>query len=182
MRLFRHSGSSFIRFVTLALFLAGTLLPFYWMLVTSLKSRKEIYGDTLTIWPKQLTWANYATTFQNSNFPQYFANSALVSIVTALLVPFRLPYVAIFPVPLLVWAVAALVVLSGIAWDMRDRVIGGVAPLVGYCVGGAVVGGLRAPDLGLDTLIAAFHEAAGAMFIIGTAIGACWLGFRLLNP
>lgn len=86
MRLFRHSGSSFIRFVTLALFLAGTLLPFYWMLVTSLKSRKEIYGDTLTIWPKQLTWTNYATTFQNSNFPQYFANSALVSIVTALLV------------------------------------------------------------------------------------------------
>jgi hypothetical protein len=103
-------------------------------------------------------------------------------IVAALLVPFRLPSVAIFPVPLLVWAAAALVVLSGIAWDMRDRVIGAVAPLAGYCVGGAVVGGLRAPGFGLDTLITSFHEAAGAMFIIGTAIGVCWLGFRLLNP
>ncbi|WP_235947766.1 carbohydrate ABC transporter permease [Paenibacillus glycinis] len=74
------------RFVVLLLFLLGTLLPFYWMFVTSLKSRLEIYGAKLTFWPKDLTWDNYATTFQASSFPKYFANSFIVSISSGLLV------------------------------------------------------------------------------------------------
>lgn len=106
----------------------------------------------------------------------------LLLVVAGLLVPFRPGSVAIFPVPLLVWAVAALVVLTGTAWDLRDRLIGIFAPLVGYVAGGAVVGGLRAPDLGIASLLGSFHEAAGAMFIIGAAAGVCRLGFRLLNP
>ncbi len=75
-----------VRFVVLGLFLIGTLLPFCWMFVTSLKSRREIYGSTLTLWPKDLTWANYAETFRTSNFPQYFANSLIVSLISGALV------------------------------------------------------------------------------------------------
>ncbi|MBO7743262.1 carbohydrate ABC transporter permease [Paenibacillus sp. MWE-103] len=74
------------RFFVLLLFLLGTLLPFYWMFVTALKSRLEIYGAKLTFWPKQLTWDNYATTFQTSNFPKYFGNSLIVSLTSGLLV------------------------------------------------------------------------------------------------
>ncbi|TFE25223.1 carbohydrate ABC transporter permease [Cohnella luojiensis] len=75
-----------IRFCVLALFLAGTLLPFYWMLVTSLKTRLEIYGKKITLWPENLTWVNYAETFRSSSFPHYFANSFVVSILSGILV------------------------------------------------------------------------------------------------
>ncbi|WP_373230159.1 carbohydrate ABC transporter permease [Cohnella sp.] len=75
-----------IRFCVLALFLAGTLLPFYWMLVTSLKTRLEIYGKKMTLWPENLTWINYAETFRSSSFPHYFANSFVVSIISGILV------------------------------------------------------------------------------------------------
>ncbi|WP_027092465.1 carbohydrate ABC transporter permease [Cohnella thermotolerans] len=87
MRLFlRRKMPGLVRFVVLGLFLIGTLLPFCWMFVTSLKSRREIYGSTLTLWPKDLTWANYAETFRTSNFPQYFANSLIVSLISGALV------------------------------------------------------------------------------------------------
>jgi multiple sugar transport system permease protein len=87
MHKFVHKGlPELVRYVVLALFLIGTLLPFYWMFVTSLKTRQEIYGGKLTFWPENLTWDNYATTFSTSNFPQYFSNSFIVSIVSGLLV------------------------------------------------------------------------------------------------
>ncbi|AJY73463.1 carbohydrate ABC transporter permease [Paenibacillus beijingensis] len=84
--LLKRKGPGLIRFVMLALFLLGTLLPFYWMFITSLKGRQEIYGDKLTFWPEELTWANYIETFKTSNFPHYFANSFIVSIVSGILV------------------------------------------------------------------------------------------------
>lgn len=76
------------RVIALTLFLIGALFPFYWMLVTSLKDRQEIYSGKLTLWPKNLTFANYIDTFQNSNFPQYFMNSFIVSISSSILVLF----------------------------------------------------------------------------------------------
>lgn len=76
------------RVITLTLFLIGALFPFYWMLVTSLKDRQEIYSGKLTLWPKNLTYANYIDTFQNSSFPLYFMNSFIVSMSSSILVLF----------------------------------------------------------------------------------------------
>jgi multiple sugar transport system permease protein len=76
------------RVIALTLFLIGALFPFYWMLVTSLKDRQEIYSGKLTLWPQNLTFSNYIDTFQNSNFPQYFMNSFIVSISSSILVLF----------------------------------------------------------------------------------------------
>jgi len=82
----RKRGWAAARWITLLLFLAGTVLPFYWMFVTSLKTRKEIYSGNVTLWPAELTWVNYLETFRGSQFPQYFANSVVVSVVSGLLV------------------------------------------------------------------------------------------------
>ncbi|MDQ0903223.1 multiple sugar transport system permease protein [Paenibacillus sp. V4I7] len=76
------------RVITLTLFLIGALFPFYWMLVTSLKDRQEIYSGKLTLWPQNLTFSNYIDTFQNSNFPLYFMNSFIVSMSSSILVLF----------------------------------------------------------------------------------------------
>lgn len=75
-----------IRVGLLASFLAATLFPIYWMLVTSLKDRLEIYGDIITFWPQRLTWDNYLQTFTNTNFPLYFKNSLIVTVVSSTLV------------------------------------------------------------------------------------------------
>ncbi|MDF2645128.1 MAG: sugar transporter permease [Paenibacillus sp.] len=76
------------RVITLTLFLIGALFPFYWMLVTSLKDRQEIYSGKLTLWPQNLTFSNYIDTFQNSSFPLYFMNSFIVSMSSSILVLF----------------------------------------------------------------------------------------------
>lgn len=84
----RNAAPTVSRVITLTLFLIGALFPFYWMLVTSLKDRQEIYSGKLTLWPKNLTFANYIDTFQNSSFPLYFMNSFIVSMSSSILVLF----------------------------------------------------------------------------------------------
>lgn len=84
----RNVAPTVSRVITLTLFLIGALFPFYWMLVTSLKDRQEIYSGKLTLWPKNLTFANYIDTFQNSSFPLYFMNSFIVSMSSSILVLF----------------------------------------------------------------------------------------------
>lgn len=84
----RNVAPTVSRVITLTLFLIGALFPFYWMLVTSLKDRQEIYSGKLTLWPQNLTFSNYIDTFQNSSFPLYFMNSFIVSMSSSILVLF----------------------------------------------------------------------------------------------
>ena len=43
--------------------LVWTLVPFYWMIATSLKKDKEIYGFEATLIPRQPTLDNYTRLF-----------------------------------------------------------------------------------------------------------------------
>jgi hypothetical protein len=106
-------------------------------------------------------------------------------VLAALLVPFPLPYVAIFPMPVLVWAAGALTVLACEGWIFKDRLTGLVAPVAAYLVGGLVLGAIRAPEapgVGLQAFISSFWAVSGLMFMLGTAGGVFWLAHRLLNP
>jgi len=82
----RKQAPELVRRLILLVFLLFTLLPFYWMFVTSVKTRQEIYGGGITLWPEQFTWANYADTLRTSSFPQYFLNSLTVTIISSVLV------------------------------------------------------------------------------------------------
>lgn len=105
----------------------------------------------------------------------------VVLVVAALLVPFEPPSLAIFPVPLVVWAAGSVLVLFGENWQMVDRIVGIGAPIVGYTAGGVIVGGLRmGADAGLGELVRQFFDVSGTMFMIGTVLGIVWLGYRLL--
>jgi hypothetical protein len=108
---------------------------------------------------------------------------ALVLLVAAgLLVPFRLPAVVIFPIPGIMWAVAALVVLSCQEWSMGDRLLGLAAPVVTYAIGGVLLGAARNDGGSVQTFMVSFHSVSGVMFILGTAAGVSWLAYRLLDP
>jgi hypothetical protein len=105
-----------------------------------------------------------------------------ILVVAALLVPFGLPAVAIFEMPVLVWALGAVLVFMSDGWGLRDRLIGAGAPLVGYTLGGAVVGGLGVGDEpGVRAFVVRFFDAGGVMFMIGTGLGVVWLAYRLFD-
>ena len=57
-----------------------TVFPFYWMLVTSLKSNTEVTASPPTFWPKALQWANYGSAWASAPFGRYFLNTVIVSV------------------------------------------------------------------------------------------------------
>ncbi|OFJ47309.1 sugar ABC transporter permease [Janthinobacterium lividum] len=54
----------------------ASLLPIYWMLNMSLKTNEEIVG-VLSLWPQQLTFANYHTIFTDRSWYSGYINSML---------------------------------------------------------------------------------------------------------
>src|SRR5438132_14224397 len=69
----------------LVVLLVWTLVPFYWMVVTSVKKDKEIYGFEATLVPRQPTLANYTRLFAKTPFVLYLRNSAIIAISTTIL-------------------------------------------------------------------------------------------------
>ncbi len=80
-----HESRAF-RFLTLwlplILFLLFLLFPFYWTLVTSLKTDTELHSLTVVYWPQQPTMAAYRYLFQQYNFLHPMRNSLLVAVIT----------------------------------------------------------------------------------------------------
>jgi ABC-type glycerol-3-phosphate transport system permease component len=66
----------------LAVLLVWTLVPFYWMVVTSLKKDKEIYGYEATLIPRQPTLESYQRLFTKTPFLKYVRNSTIIAVVT----------------------------------------------------------------------------------------------------
>lgn len=63
----------------LLLMFLWTTIPFYWMIATSLKHDKEIYGYEATLIPQQPTLANYATVFRETPYLAFLRNSVAVA-------------------------------------------------------------------------------------------------------
>ncbi|MBE6920440.1 MAG: carbohydrate ABC transporter permease [Ruminococcaceae bacterium] len=61
------------------------LFPFYWMIISSLKSLDEYRFNVPTLWPQKIIWANYAKAFDTADLGQLFMNTAYVGIVSTLL-------------------------------------------------------------------------------------------------
>ena len=61
------------------------LFPFYWMIISSLKTLEEYRQNIPTFWPKVIVWGNYAEAFTQANLGQLFLNTAYVGIVSTLL-------------------------------------------------------------------------------------------------
>ncbi|MDH3658693.1 MAG: carbohydrate ABC transporter permease [Alphaproteobacteria bacterium] len=66
----------------LLIFIVWTLIPFYWMLVTSLKEHGEIYGTEATLWPNAPTLDSYRTLFFETDYFLFFRNSMSVALAT----------------------------------------------------------------------------------------------------
>ncbi|WP_454300529.1 carbohydrate ABC transporter permease [Salana multivorans] len=72
----------------LTLGLAGTLLPFVWMLLGAFKTNAEIMRRPVTWWPQAPTFDNFRAWFVEFDMSRYFVNSvflAVVAVATTLL-------------------------------------------------------------------------------------------------
>ena len=68
----------------LALVVAGLwLYPFYLMLVNALKSRQEIFTNTLGL-PHEPQWANFVSAYVQMDFTRSFVNSLGITVVSVL--------------------------------------------------------------------------------------------------
>jgi len=61
------------------------LFPFYWMIISSLKTLAEYRQAVPTFWPKQLMFENYATAFDTASLGTLFMNTLYVGVVSTLL-------------------------------------------------------------------------------------------------
>jgi len=72
-------------YLLLAAMLLFLLFPFYWTFVTSVKPESELYGETVTYWPKTFTFDSYRKLFTEFNFLKPMANSLLVASITTMI-------------------------------------------------------------------------------------------------
>ena len=61
------------------------LFPFYWMLISSVKTLEEYRLSIPTFWPREIMWSNYATAFTTANLGRLFVNTLYVGVVSTLL-------------------------------------------------------------------------------------------------
>jgi multiple sugar transport system permease protein len=72
------------------------IFPFYWMIISSLKTLTEYRLNTPTFWPQQIFLENFRTAYEVANLGQLFLNTLYVGTVSTIL-----SLVVTFLVPLL---------------------------------------------------------------------------------
>ena len=77
-----------VKFFTYAFLIAMALIvlfPFYWMIISSLKTLDEYRLSVPTFWPTRVMFGNYAEAFTTANLGKLFLNTAYVGVVSTLL-------------------------------------------------------------------------------------------------
>jgi len=70
-------------YLLLALIIFYTVFPFYWAIVSSLKSGSELFE--VTFWPPSPDWQNYLAVFREQPFGRNILNSVFVAVSTVAL-------------------------------------------------------------------------------------------------
>ena len=61
------------------------LFPFYWMIISSLKTLEEYRLSVPTFWPHTIMWTNYVDAFTTANLGRLFLNTLYVGVVSTIL-------------------------------------------------------------------------------------------------
>ncbi|MBP3667873.1 MAG: carbohydrate ABC transporter permease [Clostridia bacterium] len=61
------------------------VFPFYWMIISSLKSTVEYRLPVPTLFPREIMWGNYVEAFSAANLGRLFINTVIVGVVSTLL-------------------------------------------------------------------------------------------------
>ena len=61
------------------------IFPFYWMIISSLKSTVEYRLPVPSLFPREIMWGNYVEAFSAANLGRLFLNTVYVGIVSTIL-------------------------------------------------------------------------------------------------
>lgn len=73
-----------IMVIGLGIFSIWTLMPFFWIIVTSVKTNRDLYQEA-SLFPKHLTGQHYGEVLHQTQFLTYLKNSLFVSICTTVI-------------------------------------------------------------------------------------------------
>ena len=83
-----HSKAIKIKTILLHLFVIGgviiSMMPFYWMVINSLKARNQVMVVPPRWWFDVPHWENYLKVFSQTNFGTGFLNSSFIAVVSTL--------------------------------------------------------------------------------------------------
>ena len=83
-----RGGKITVQFFTYAFLIIMALIvlfPFYWMIISSLKTLDEYRLSVPTFWPKRIMFSNYAEAFTTANLGRLFINTMIVGVSSTLL-------------------------------------------------------------------------------------------------
>ena len=72
-------------YIFLVLIAFIVLFPFYWMIISSLKTLNEYRLSVPTLFPKELVFKNYSVAFKQANLGRLFLNTVYVGLVSTVL-------------------------------------------------------------------------------------------------
>ncbi len=81
-------GNITAKFFTYAFLIVMALIvlfPFYWMIISSLKTEAEYRQTIPTFWPQRFVFANYLDAFNTANLGRLFMNTLYVGVVSTVL-------------------------------------------------------------------------------------------------
>ena len=78
-------GVKFGTYAFLLIMALIVLFPFYWMIISSLKSLEEYRLNVPTFFPRQILFSNYAEAFTTASLGRLFYNTMLVGVVSTIL-------------------------------------------------------------------------------------------------
>jgi multiple sugar transport system permease protein len=159
----RHGLRSVVMVVGLGIFTIWTLMPFVWIIETSIKTNKDLYQQA-TLFPKHVTGVHYSEVIHKTKFLTYIKNSLFVSVGTT--------------------AIAMVIgVLSAYAMTrltFRGRTIMARAIIVTYLVPGAL---LFIPITQIALQLHLTNKAWGliVIYLIFTVPFCTWLAISYFN-
>jgi multiple sugar transport system permease protein len=78
----RQFGQQVAPRIVLFLVCALFILPFYWMVVTALKTREDLMTYPPVLWPSEFVWSNFRDAVEYIPFFQYLTNTSIITVLT----------------------------------------------------------------------------------------------------
>jgi multiple sugar transport system permease protein len=72
-------------YIVLAVFAVSLLLPFFWMVMSSLKSQNEVFSLPITWFPDTVKWQNYVEIWTKSGMLTWIRNTVVLAITVTFL-------------------------------------------------------------------------------------------------
>lgn len=68
--------------ILLVLLSIAMLIPFYWMVISSLKMNKDVFSIPMKWWPDSIHWENYKVIWKKIPLFTFFLNTAKLTLIT----------------------------------------------------------------------------------------------------